>query len=86
MLVLRGVEKICRSELTLPARLGMQDKSNDATGRLSACLHIQDLELAGYPLSPAQLNASSKCCSHFSALASASRHHLSVFDGTSDTA
>jgi hypothetical protein len=46
MLILRGVEKICRSELTSPARLGRQDKSNGAMGRLSHCLHIQDLELA----------------------------------------
>jgi len=45
MLVLRGVEKICRRELTLPARLGRQDKSNDARVRLSRCLHIQDLPL-----------------------------------------
>jgi hypothetical protein len=43
MLGLRGVEKICRSELTLPARLGRQDKSNGAWARLSHCLHIQDL-------------------------------------------
>jgi hypothetical protein len=47
MLVLREVEKICRRELTLSARLGRQDKSNGATGRLSRCLHIQDLALAG---------------------------------------
>ena len=46
MLGLRGVEKICRSELTLPARLGRQDKSNGAMRRLSRCLHIQDLSLA----------------------------------------
>jgi hypothetical protein len=43
MLILRGVEKICRSELTLPARLGRQDKSNGAMRRLRRCLHIQDL-------------------------------------------
>jgi hypothetical protein len=43
MLSLRRVEKICWSELTLPARLGRQDKSNGAMGRLSHCLHIQDL-------------------------------------------
>ena len=46
MLGLRGVEKICRRELTLPARLGRQDKSNGARERLSRCLHIQDLSLA----------------------------------------
>lgn len=28
MPILRRVEKICRSELTLPARLGRQDKGN----------------------------------------------------------
>ena len=43
MLVLRGVEKICRNELTLPARLGRQDKSNGTMRRLSHCLHIQEL-------------------------------------------
>jgi len=41
MLGLRGVEKICRRELTLSARLGRQDKSNGAMRRLSDCLHIQ---------------------------------------------
>jgi len=48
MLGLRGVEKICRSELTLPARLGRQDKSNGAMRQLSHCLHIQDLSPFGH--------------------------------------
>jgi hypothetical protein len=55
MLILRGVEKICRSELTLPARLGRQDKSNGAWVRLSHCLHIQDLELARSAMSLAKI-------------------------------
>jgi hypothetical protein len=46
MLVLREVEKICRRELTLSARLGRQDKSTGAKARPSRCLHIQDLSLA----------------------------------------
>jgi hypothetical protein len=52
MLGLRGVEKICRRELTLPARLGRQDKSNGASVRLRRCLHIQDLAILSTAMSP----------------------------------
>ena len=45
MLILRGVEEKRRNELTLNARLGMQDKSTVAEGWLSGCLHIRYLAL-----------------------------------------
>jgi hypothetical protein len=52
MAEVRRVEEKRRNELTLPARLGRQDKSNGAWVRLSHCLHIQDLSLLARYVSP----------------------------------
>ena len=55
---------MCRSELTLPARLGRQDKSNGVMGCLSRCLHIQDLAIlltAMPPTTPMPRRSHSLC-------------------------